>query len=435
MTNFSIRHSLFVIPHCWSQQIVIWLDGREAKEYNQCRMDAPVQPQISRLWNVTYSKAWGANFLLFFSFMLMTPLFPVYLSEEFGAGKDTIGLVLAGYSVMAILARFVSGYLVDSFPRVRVLVGAYLLFTLCTGCYLPAGSLLLFSVVRTLHGAPFGAVTVANSTVAVDALPYSRRAEGIGYYGLSNNVATAIAPSVGLFAYGLYSDFRLLMWISLLLAALGCALTATTRLPRRPRPLPRKAFRLSQLVLWSGWSPGLCVVCFSFAYGVVSTYIALYSVEELQLAHGAGAFFLLFSIGLILSRLVGSRTLRQGKILQNGTVGVVLGVCGYLLFALVHTEWSFYVAALAMGLGNGHMFPAMQNIFMGICTKEQRGTANSTLLVSWDIGVGIGTLVGGLVADVFGFAAAFLLAAALNLGGALFYIFHTRADYLRRKLA
>lgn len=397
-------------------------------------MNASAKPAVSRLWNVTYSKAWIANFMLFFSFMLMTPLFPIYLNETFGAGKDTIGLVLAGYSVMAILSRFISGYLVDSFPRVWVLVISYLLFTLCTGAYLAAGSLLLFAIVRTLHGAPFGAVTVTNSTVAVDALPYSRRAEGIGYYGLSNNVATAIAPSIGLLVYSWWANFELLMWISFALALTGCALTATTRLPRRSRPLPRKPFRIRKLVLWGGWSPGFCIICFSFAYGIVSTYIALYSVEMLNMPHGAGAFFLLFSIGLILSRLIGSRTLRQGKIVQNGTVGVTLGVVGYALFALVHTEWSFYMSALTMGLGNGHMFPAMQNIFMGICTKEQRGTANSTLLVSWDIGVGIGTLIGGVAANAKGFFAAFIIAALVNIAGALFYIFHTRGDFLRRRI-
>ena len=132
-------------------------------------MDArmPEQP-LSRLWTANYTRAWVANFLLFFSFMLMTPLFPVYLSSEFGADKDTIGWVMAGYSITAVLARFVSGYLVDSFPRMVVLVVSYLLFTVCTGAYLLAGSLLAFAVLRTLHGAPFGATTVANSTVAVE---------------------------------------------------------------------------------------------------------------------------------------------------------------------------------------------------------------------------------------------------------------------------
>lgn len=397
--------------------------------------DSPSEQLQSRLWNVNYTKAWVTNFLLFFSFMVMTPLFPVYLSREFGADKDTIGLVLAGYSVTAIFARLFSGYLVDSFSRRTVLVVSYALFFVLMGAYMLAGSLLLFAVVRTLHGAPFGATTVANSTVAVDALPFSRRAEGIGYYGLSNNVATAIAPSIGLFIYGLWADFDLLLWLGVGLAAAGALVSWTMRLPRRPRPLKRKPFTLKGLIFWRGWSPGMAVVCFAFAYGTVSTYIALYGVEMLGISQGIGFYFLLFSAGLILSRLVGTRTLRQGKIVQNGVVGTLLGVCGYLVFALLHNEWGFYGSAFICGLGNGHMFPAVQNMFMGMCTKEQRGTANSTLLVAWDVGAGIGTLVGGIVADSLGYYAAFHLAAAVNICGALLFMLHSSRDFLRHRIS
>ena len=392
----------------------------------------PDQPK-SRLWTANYTRAWVANFLLFFSFMVMTPLFPVYLSSEFGADKDTIGWVLAGYSITAVLARFVSGWLVDSFPRMLVLGVSYILFALFTGAYLLAGSLLAFAVVRTLHGVPFGSTTVANSTVAVDSLPFSRRAEGIGYYGLSNNVASALAPSVGLAIFGAWSDFDLLMWVSLSLALVGVGVTYTTRLPRRPRPLPRKPFSWRKLVLWSGWSQGLSTVCFAFAYGLISTYVALYSIEVLGITHGMGFFFLLFSVGLILSRLIGSRTLRQGKIVQNAVVGVSLGTVGYMLFAGVHTEWALYVSALICGLGNGHFFPAVQNMFINMCSKDERGTANSTLFVSWDIGAGIGTLLGGVLAEAFGFGPAFWCAALVNLAGAGLFLLYGCGAYLRNK--
>ena len=392
------------------------------------------QPDLSksRLWTANYTRAWVANFLLFFSFMVMTPLFPVYLSSEFGADKDTIGWVLAGYSITAVLARFVSGWLVDSFPRMLVLGVSYILFALFTGAYLLAGSLLAFAMVRTLHGVPFGATTVANSTVAVDSLPFSRRAEGIGYYGLSNNVASALAPSVGLAIFGAWSDFDLLMWVSLALALVGVGVTYTTRLPRRPRPLPRKPFSWRKLVLWSGWSQGLSTVCFAFAYGLISTYVALYSIEVLGITHGMGFFFLLFSVGLILSRLIGSRTLRQGKIVQNAVVGVSLGTVGYMLFAGVHAEWALYVSALICGLGNGHFFPAVQNMFINMCSKDERGTANSTLFVSWDIGAGIGTLLGGVLAEAFGFGPAFWCAALVNLAGAGLFLLYGCGAYRRR---
>ena len=128
--------------------------------------------------------------MLYFSFMVMTPLLPLYLSEVFGATKDETGMVLSGYALTALLVRPFSGFFVDSFPRKLVLLACYGLFALLFGGYLVAGSLLSFCILRTLHGAPMGATTVANSTVAIDVLPSSRRAEGIGYYGLSNRHCT-----------------------------------------------------------------------------------------------------------------------------------------------------------------------------------------------------------------------------------------------------
>ena len=94
-----------------------------------------------------------------------------------------IGLVLSGYTITALLIRPFSGFLVDSFPRKKVLLISLFLYFLLFGGYLLAGTLVLFAIVRTMHGGPFGASTVANSTVAIDVLPSSRRNEGIGFYG------------------------------------------------------------------------------------------------------------------------------------------------------------------------------------------------------------------------------------------------------------
>ena len=141
----------------------------------QEKIDKP-QP----LWNSNYLKVWAANFMIFFSFMLLTPLLPSYLSDTFGADKQTIGIVLSGYTITALMIRSLSGFLVDSFPRRMVLIASYFLFALLFAGYIAAGSLLLFAIVRTLHGAPFGATTVSNSTVAIDVLHPTRRAEGIG---------------------------------------------------------------------------------------------------------------------------------------------------------------------------------------------------------------------------------------------------------------
>ena len=116
-----------------------------------------------KLWNKEYIKVMATNFSLFFAFYILTPLLPIYLSEHFGATKDVIGLVLSGYAVAALLFRPFSGYIVDSFNRKKVLICFMLLSFVFYGCYILAGTLVLFAVVRTLHGGPFGACTVANS--------------------------------------------------------------------------------------------------------------------------------------------------------------------------------------------------------------------------------------------------------------------------------
>jgi predicted MFS family arabinose efflux permease len=176
------------------------------------------------------------------------------------------------------------------------------------------------------------------------------------------------------------------------------------------------------------------MICYAFSYGVLATYIAIYGKEELGITGGTGLFFMLLAIGLILSRLVGSRTLRQGKVTQNATVGTAISLFGYLLFAAVHNPWGYYGAALIIGLGNGHMFPAFQTMFINLAENSQRGTANSTLLVSWDIGIGLGTLVGGIVAEHVGYSAAFWTAWGVNVAGVAIYNLFVRRHFLANKL-
>ena len=390
-----------------------------------------------RLWNPNYLKAWSANFMLYFSFMVVTPLFPLYLSEVFGATRDETGMVLSGYALTALLIRPFSGFLVDSFPRKAVLLVCYGLFALFFGGYLVAGSLLSFCIIRTLHGAPMGATTVANSTVAIDVLPSSRRAEGIGYYGLSNNLATAIAPTIGLLIYQWTANYNLLFLVSLITASIGFLINSTLKL--KPRPLlPLKgvggSVSLDRFLLLKGWSEALCMAGYSFSYGVVSTYIAIYAKQELGITTGTGLFFTLLCIGLISSRLVGARGLRKGRITENATYGVIISLAGYLLFAALHNAWGFYGAALIVGLGNGHMFPAFQTMFINLAPNSQRGTANSTLLTAWDTGFGLGIIVGGVVAEYFSYGTAFWVAWLGNLSGVVLYFAYARQHFLRNRL-
>lgn len=287
-----------------------------------------------RLWNREYWKVMTTNFLLFFAFYLLTPLLPIYLDRQFAADKDMIGIVLSGYVVATFLIRPFSGFFVDSFNRKTVLVICFMAFFICFAGYIGAGTLLMFAIVRTLHGIPFGAATVANSTVAIDVLPSARRNEGIGYYGLSNNLAMAIAPSAGIYIYNLTDNFQLLFWISLLLAMAGFICSTMVKLPERELKTRSPKLDLDHFFLSRAWLMAINITLFGLCWGVMSNYVALYGKLELGITDGTGIFFAVLSCGLVLSRLTGHKALRDGKLTQNCSQGVILSLAGYILFAL-----------------------------------------------------------------------------------------------------
>jgi MFS family permease len=189
------------------------------------------------------------------------------------------------------------------------------------------------------------------------------------------------------------------------------------------------------------------MVAFGFSFGVLSNYLAIYGKEVLGITGGTGTYFMLCSVGLILSRLQGGKALRKGRLTHNAGVGMVISLVGYTLFVLMPTlsqwsmvndQWSmilgYYGSALLIGLGNGHMWPAFQNMTINVASNNQRGTANSTILISWDIGMGLGILVGGVVSELLGYAAAFWTVVLVNGAGVLCFFLATKAFFLKRNL-
>jgi MFS family permease len=388
----------------------------------------------------------AANFTLFFAFYVLTPLLPLYLSEHFGAPKDVIGLVLSGYTITALLFRPFSGYFVDSFPRRTVLMACFGAFAIFFAGYLAASTLLLFTIVRTLHGGPFGALTVANSTAAIDVLPSSRRTEGIGYYGLSNNLSMAIAPTIGIFIYKYTDSFELLFWLALVVACAGWLIDATVKFPEKEIVRNKSKLSWDRFFLVRGWLLGLNMVAFGFSFGVLSNYLAIYGKEVMGITGGTGTYFLLCSVGLIISRLQGGKALREGRLTHNAGSGMVISLVGYTLFILMPTLSSlfalhtslftligYYGSALLIGLGNGHMWPAFQNMTICVAHNNQRGTANSTILISWDIGMGLGILLGGVIAEYLGYDASFWTVVIINAAGVATFFVATKAFFLQRR--
>ena len=387
-----------------------------------------------KLWNANYIKVMTTNFLLYFAFYLLTPLLPLYLSETFGATKDTIGIVLSGYTVAALNVRPFCGYVVDSFSRKKVLMLCLSGFAVFFAGYIAAGTILMFAICRTLHGGPFGAVTVANSTCAIDVLPSSRRNEGIGLYGLSNNFAMAIAPSIGIYLHNMVDSYMILFWIAFVVAISAVLIAWTIRLPEKDIIRNKEKLSLDRFFLTRAWLLAINIAMFGFCWGVLSNYLAIYSKEVLSITGGTGTYFALLSMGLFSSRLQGRKALSQGKLTQNAAEGMLISLVGFTLFVAIPHPVAYYLSAILIGLGNGHLYPAFLNMFVHVARHDQRGTANSSILTGWDLGFGIGCLLGGIVAEHFGYTATFWMVAAENAVSVILFFLASRQFFERRKI-
>lgn len=387
-----------------------------------------------KLWNRNYIAVCAANFLLFFAFYLLLPMLPLYLRDTFCANKQMIGIILSGYTITALLIRPFGGFIVDSFPRKQVLLICYFLFFVFFAGYIVAGTILLFAIIRSLHGFAFGAVTVANSTMAIDVLPASRRNEGIGYYGVSNNLAMAIGPSISMYLYDHHISANVIFIISLIAAAIGLLCNTTLMAPQKELSKAKQPISLDRFILTNSIPECLMVIFFSFAYGILSTYLAIYGKDEIGINASSGLFFTILAIGLISARIFSAQWVKRGKLTLNIGSGMAITIIGFLLFTFWQEITGFYLSALVLGIGYGAMCPSFQAVFVNLAHNNRRGTANSTYLTSWDLGLGIGVLFGGAIAQQLSYHDAYIMALAVCIVGAITFFYHTANHFNRNKL-
>ncbi len=389
---------------------------------------------VEKLWNRNYIAVCAANFLLFFAFYLLLPMLPLYLRDTFSADKQLIGIILSGYTITALMIRPFGGFIVDSFPRKQVLLICYFLFFAFFAGYIVAGTILLFAIIRGLHGFAFGAVTVANSTMAIDVLPSSRRNEGIGYYGVSNNLAMAIGPSISMYLYDHHIDANVIFTISLVAAAIGLLCNASVKAPQKELSREKQPISLDRFILTNATPECLMVIFFSFAYGILSTYLAIYGKDEIGIEGGSGLFFTILAIGLISARIISAQWVKRGQLTLNIGVGMIVTVIGFALFTFWRDIIGFYLSAAVLGIGYGAMCPSFQAVFVNLAHNNRRGTANSTYLTSWDLGLGIGVLVGGAIAERLSYHDAYILAVAVCIIGTITFYSHIASHFNRNKL-
>lgn len=394
-----------------------------------------------KLVTSSYCFILAANFLLYFGFWLLIPVLPFYLSEVFSAGNSTIGIILSCYTVAALCIRPFSGYFLDSFARKPLYLMAYFIFMTMFAGYIIAGSLTLFIMFRIIQGVSFGMVTVGGNTVVIDIMPSSRRGEGLGYYGLSNNIAMAVGPMSGLFLHDAGMSFTTIFCCSLGSCMAGFVCASLVKTPYKP-PVRREPISLDRFILLKGIPAGISLLLLSIPYGMTTNYVAMYA-KQIGINATTGFFFTFMAIGMAISRIFSGKIVDRGKITQVISAGLYLVVFSFfLLSACVYLiSWNnmvctivFFSVALLLGVGFGIMFPAYNTLFVNLAPNSQRGTATSTYLTSWDVGIGIGMLTGGYIAEVSTFDKAYLFGAGLTIVSMLYFNGKVAPNYHKNKL-
>jgi MFS family permease len=171
---------------------------------------------------------------------------------------------------------------------------------------------------------------------------------------------------------------------------------------------------------------------FTIAYGSIMSFITLYAVE-LGIKN-AGRFFFFMALGLIITRLF------SGKVFDNygpkwiSISGFMSGIAGFILLSLVQEEILFLVAALFIGLGFGSIVPASQAMINNMVEAKHRGAANSTFLTFFDLGIGLGMVITGVLASSFGYRWNYFICAGISGIGLIIFVFWALRYYFNHQL-
>lgn len=426
-----------------------------------------------RLFTQGYICILAANFLLFFGFWLLIPVLPFYLKETYDCPTAMLGTILSCYTVCCLCIRPFSGYLMDTFPRKPIYILSYFVCVSMFLGYILSTTLTWFIILRAMHGIAFGGVTVGGNTLCVDIMPSSRRGEGLGYYGLTNNVAMALGPMTGLMLHG-HISYENIFLTGMIVSTAGllCAIAVKARVPESMRkamtgtsdvhPAKRPLaimpagnavqtrlstglspkISLDRFILLKGIPVSISLFMLSIPYGATTNFVAMYA-HEINLEAPTGFFFTLMAFGMGASRIVAGKRVDRGYITQCIHIGfypviaafLLLGLCRFVATASIPVATvMFFIVPLLLGVGFGIMFPAMNSLYINLAPNNQRATATSTYLTAWDVGIGIGIVSSGVIAEHFTFYMVYLTGSVLCVVSLLFFVHKVTPHYNRNKL-
>jgi len=375
---------------------------------------------LERLWTKSFIGLTLAMFFLCLGFYLLLPTLPPYI-QHLGIGESQLGLIIGGFTLSAVVVRPVIGGLLDRFGRRFFIVAGLLLFAIAMFLYNWATGILLLFLLRIIHGSGWAISTTSIGTSITDVIPALRLSEGMGWYGMSMSASMAIGPIIGVWMVHSYS-FRHVIVLASCLSVAAILIALTTKVPAIRSDNKRKMVFFDKSVL-----PISAAIFFlALTYGGITTFLPLFA-GSIQV--NAGTFFLVYAIALTLARPVAGRLAdryNEGSIIIPA---MILTIIALLILSLSDGLPGVIVSAILYGIGFGSAQPALQAATLGLVSPAKKGMANASFFTAMDLGIGLGSILLGVISQFFGYSA--LFAACAGSGAIALLIF---TGFVRRTL-
>lgn len=353
-----------------------------------------------------------AAFFQMFSFQLLLPVVPLYLLD-IGGTESQVGLLFGITAGSALLLRPLTGWIADRYGRKPLFLVGNIGFLISMALYPLARSLFPLLAVRSFQGAGLSATSTAGSTMVADLAPSTRRAEAMGIYGVAINIASALAPLLGAtLAIGI--GFNAVFLVGGLIAGVGIFFSWILREPTRPQDASPPHF---SLVSRDAFFPAAIAICVFVPIGVVLSYVAVFADRE-GLGN-PGLFFLPYSVTLVFVRLLAGRISdRYGRVPVLFPALIAL-IAALVVMAAAEHVLVLLLGAVLLGIGFGTAHPTILAMVVDRAPAGRQGTSMSTLIGSFDLGIGGGSMVAGVLVATAGLRGIFLLACCAPMLGLL----------------
>jgi predicted MFS family arabinose efflux permease len=349
---------------------------------------------------------WAATLIFFAGFYTLLVPLPRYLALV-GYADWQIGMILGAFGVAARLGRIPAGVGVDRWgTRPMLLVGSVALGVGAGGVVLTA-DLLVLGILRLLQAAGYVAFTTAGTALVIEMTPQEERGRRLAIFGAAANVAITLAPAVAtwlLEIIPLASGFWMAGGLALLAGLLASRVSVPSRRPHLTGEV-RGRWRFPRIL----WLPMLTAAIFGVGFAAFFLFAPILSERR---GAPAGLLYSIYGIGIILTRLVGGGWLDRVGIGPSLLVATVLLVVGLALAAVAATPTSLGLAALLVACGSGLFHPALIAHHARLVPGAP-GQATAGFYLGFDLGIGLGSWLLGVVLQFGGLTWLYATAALI----------------------